>query len=180
MNDEWNTETRWLAQAEELCARTEPVAVRWWNILDVSDHMLGFSQSMGALVAAGAITVDEAYAWCKIEAQHAATMSVPPFHEVAWVSRLLPSFFWWVDHANERVQHFLAVADAQAFRRLRDVARPMIIAHHPMSGVRDAMATVAGEIDPQPPVEILHDALHAAVAEVRSNERWMSKRANPQ
>lgn len=127
-------------------------------------------------LAYGAIAIDTAYALCKSAAM---ALQVHTQGRRSWKATK-PFLEWMVETTAARFEAHLEVVYGQATRALKTAATAAIGQGHGERGVKAAIAAAAESYDVDLPFEILHEAYSAAVAQARSNARWMSQREHPQ
>lgn len=127
-------------------------------------------------LAQGQIDIDDAYVLAKIAAQ---TVEVHTQGRRRWKDTK-PFLEWLIETQSSRFLAHLEIQYGLAERRLRTVAQSAVGRGLSERGVKAEIAAAAEEFDVILPIEILHEAYHAAVAQARSNARWMSTRGSPQ
>ncbi len=126
----------------------------------------------GCLVALGHITLDEAYLRCRVAAEG---VQVSTAGNVRW-QQAMQFATEHLDDICARAKTSLAVADAGAARLLRRVAVAALAAGAGDADLRNAIADAAERLTVAPPPDLLHQAYHQAIAEVRGNARWIASR----
>lgn len=127
----------------------------------------------GTRTALGEMTIDESYELCRASSE---SVQVSTSGIGRWKCEMQFAT-WVVDQAVTRIGDAVAVSDGRALRDLSKVGVVAISAGADDRSLRDALADAAERINIQPPVELLHEAYHQAIAQSRRNARWMASRA---
>lgn len=142
------------------------------SLNDCRSLLYRLARIWGTQTALGELTIDEAYHLVRSAAE---TVQVSTAGAARWQAEM-QFCTWIVDQTVHRIGQAVAVSDGKATYALKTAGVAAISAGADDRRLRAAIADAAERFDIAPPVELLNEAYHNAIATARSNARWMATR----